>query len=125
MLVSVVVPLSRGRFGTRLRNCLMAVRRCQPPPTAEIILSLLYAQGEDPEADRGNLKAVIEQTQARLVVHENPNEQWCPGLARNVGFRHATGSVPPLTPTRSSTPGRCSSRCLTGSRAGLCEPPPS
>ena len=93
MMISVVVPLSRGRFGTRLRNCLMGVRRCQPPPTAEIILSLLHAKGEDPSEDLASLKPLIEQVQARIVVTENPNEDWGPSLVRNVGFRVATGAV--------------------------------
>jgi glycosyltransferase involved in cell wall biosynthesis len=93
MLISVVVPLSRGRLGTRLRNCLMGIRRCQPPPTAEIILSLLHPKGENTERDLVSLKPLADQVQARIVVTENPHEAWGPSLVRNAGFRVATGAV--------------------------------
>jgi len=88
--MSVIVPVSWGKAGRRLDNCLASVQRQNGPFDVEIIVVWVWKKKN--AKHRRALKRACKKRGAKLV-EGRIHGAWRPSYARNIGFRASTGGI--------------------------------
>ena len=86
-MLSVIIPTSGPWYLPRLHNCLRSINAQRFVDPCEILVTYMYKFGEKPSFGWTRNLGVD------VIPCEYNAEDWVPSLARNVGFRRASGDV--------------------------------